>query len=47
MVKAVKLSVPDDMAKFLGAKAKKLGLTLTTFCTNIIFEYARKEADKK
>ncbi len=36
-----------DMAKILEAKAKKLGLTLTTFCTNLIFEYTRKEVDKK
>jgi len=31
----------------MDSKAKKLGLTLTTFCTNLIFEYARKEVDKK
>ena len=47
MVKIVKLSIPEDMAKILESKAKKIGLTLTTFCTNLIFEYTRKEVDKK
>ncbi len=47
MVKAVKLSIPDEMVKILEAKSKKIGLTLTTFCTNLVFEYIRKEVDKK
>ena len=46
--KIVKMSIPQEMSKLLEAKAKKLGLTLTTFCTNLIYEYSRKqEVDKK
>jgi len=46
--KPVKMSINEDMYKLLEIKAKKIGLTLTTFCTNLIFEYVRKqEVDKK
>lgn len=45
-VKIVKLSLPEEMAKLLEDKARKIGLKLTPFCTNLIFEYARREAEK-
>jgi len=44
--KPIKLSISQEMFKIIEIKAKKLGLSPTTFCTNLIFEYVRKEVDK-
>jgi len=47
MQKQIKITVSEEIERIIERKAKKLGLRTATYCFNLIFEYVRKEVEKK